>query len=84
MFPPRRLPRTGSSPPRQILRRASLPRSDRANLIAAAGRVAHRDNFGAPTSLPASFVIDREGRVVEQRLGRLPPDIWDRIADLMP
>ncbi len=45
---------------------------------------AHRDNFGAPTSLPASFVIDREGRVVEQRLGRLPPDIWDRIADLMP
>lgn len=45
---------------------------------------AHRDGFGTPSSLPASFVIDREGRVVEQHLGRLPAEIWDRIADLMP
>jgi glutathione peroxidase-family protein len=45
---------------------------------------AHRDGFGTPARLPAAFLIDREGRVVERFVGRIPPEAWDRIADLMP
>lgn len=44
----------------------------------------HRDSFGAIGNLPASFVLDREGRVVERFNGRIPPEAWDRVADLLP
>lgn len=45
---------------------------------------AHRDGFGALPKLPATYLIDREGRIVERFSGRIPPEAWDRIADLMP
>lgn len=45
---------------------------------------AHRDGFGALPKLPATFLIDREGRIAERFSGRIPPEAWDRIADLMP
>jgi peroxiredoxin len=45
---------------------------------------AHHDGFGALPRLPATFLIDREGRIVERFSGRIPPEAWDRIADLMP
>jgi glutathione peroxidase-family protein len=44
----------------------------------------HRDGFGVVGNLPASFVIDREGRVVERFNGRIPAEAWDRVADLLP
>ena len=45
---------------------------------------AHRDGFGALPKLPATYLIDREGRIVERFSGRIPAEAWDRIADLMP
>jgi len=45
---------------------------------------AHRDGFGVLPKLPATYLIDREGRIVERFSGRIPPEAWDRIADLMP
>lgn len=45
---------------------------------------AYRDGFGVLPKLPATYLIDREGRIVERFSGRIPPEAWDRIADLMP
>jgi thiol-disulfide isomerase/thioredoxin len=45
---------------------------------------AHRDGFGVQVRLPAAYLVDREGRVVERFIGRIPAEAWDRIADLMP
>ncbi len=44
----------------------------------------HRDGFGVVGQLPASFVLDREGRVVERFNGRIPAEAWDRVAELLP
>lgn len=44
----------------------------------------HDDGFGAPGLLPATFVIDREGRIAERFNGRVPPEAWDRVAELLP
>lgn len=48
-----------------------------------AGEPGYTDNFGAPGQLPASFLIDKNGKVVQRYQGRIPPEAWDRIADLM-
>jgi hypothetical protein len=33
--------------------------------------------------LPAAFLLDKTGQLVEQYHGRIPPEAWDRIADLL-
>jgi glutathione peroxidase-family protein len=43
----------------------------------------HHDNFGPLKTLPASFLIDRNGKVVKQFVGRLEPAIWDDIAEMV-
>lgn len=44
----------------------------------------HRDNFGdLPQRLPTSVLIDRHGAIVKQQQGRLPPELWDDIAELV-
>ncbi|MGE0348721.1 peroxiredoxin family protein [Hydrogenophaga sp.] len=43
----------------------------------------HRNSFGPPGQLPAVFLLDKSGRVVESHHGRVPPQAWDRIADLL-
>ncbi len=48
------------------------------------GEPAHRDGFGVVGQLPATFVLDREGRIVERFNGRVPPEAWDRVAELLP
>lgn len=49
-----------------------------------AGDPAYRDSLGKPTgSLPVAYLLDKQGRVVEQYSGRIPPEAWDRIADLL-
>lgn len=37
-----------------------------------------------PPSLPFSVLLDRQGRVVASFEGRIPPQTWDQVADLLP
>jgi hypothetical protein len=48
-----------------------------------AGEPGYKDSFGKPAQLPASFLVDKNGKVVERYLGRIPPEAWDRIAELL-
>jgi peroxiredoxin len=33
--------------------------------------------------LPATFLIDKQGRLAHSFQGRVPAEAWDRIADLL-
>ena len=48
-----------------------------------AGEVSYKDNMGKHAQLPAAFLINKNGQVVERYMGRIPPEAWDRIADLL-
>jgi thiol-disulfide isomerase/thioredoxin len=48
------------------------------------GEPGHSDNFGVPARQPAAYLVDPQGRVAETFVGRIPPEAWDRIADLLP
>ncbi len=48
-----------------------------------AGEPGYRDSFGKPVQLPAAFLVDKSGKVVERYLGRIPAEAWDRIAELL-
>lgn len=48
-----------------------------------AGDSSYRDNLGQHTQLPAAYLVDKSGKIVERYLGRIPPQAWDRIADLL-
>jgi peroxiredoxin len=48
-----------------------------------AGGPGYADNLGKPGQLPATYVIDKAGKVVERYQGRVPPEAWDKIADLL-
>lgn len=43
----------------------------------------YRDNLGQHAQLPAGYLIDKSGKVVERYVGRIPAEAWDRIADLL-
>ena len=47
------------------------------------GEPGYKDNFGKQSQLPAAYLIDRNGKIVERYMGRIPPEAWDRIADLL-
>ena len=47
------------------------------------GENSYKDNIGKPAQLPAAFLIDKTGKVVERYVGRIPPEAWDRMADLL-
>lgn len=47
------------------------------------GEVGYKDNIGKPAQLPAAFLVDKTGKIVERYVGRIPPEAWDRIADLL-
>jgi len=47
------------------------------------GASAHRDNFGNLSQTPTSFLVDRQGQVVKQYLGRIEASLWDDIAELV-
>ena len=47
------------------------------------GEAGYRDNIGKAAQLPAAFLVDKSGKVVERYVGRIPPEAWDRIADLL-
>jgi thiol-disulfide isomerase/thioredoxin len=48
-----------------------------------AGDGSYKDNIGKPVQLPATFLVDKTGTVVEHYVGRIPAQAWDRIADLL-
>jgi thiol-disulfide isomerase/thioredoxin len=48
-----------------------------------AGESGYRDNIGNLQRLPDAFLIDKAGKLVERYMGRIPPETWDRIADLL-
>lgn len=48
-----------------------------------AGDGAYRDNLGRPAQLPAAWLIDKTGKVVERFSGRIPAEAWDKIAELL-
>ncbi|MGQ2980374.1 MAG: peroxiredoxin family protein [Polaromonas sp.] len=47
------------------------------------GDSSYRDNLGSHAQLPAGYLIDKSGKIVERYVGRIPPQAWDRIADLL-
>lgn len=48
-----------------------------------AGDASYRDGFGKPSQLPAAYLLDKNGKIVERYAGRIPAEAWDRIADLL-
>lgn len=48
-----------------------------------AGEPGYKDSLGRPGQLPSSYLIDKTGKVVERYQGRIPPEAWDRIAELL-
>ena len=50
-----------------------------------AGDVGYTDALGGPAQrLPLTLVIDVNGVVMARHLGRLAPDVWDAVAELLP
>lgn len=47
------------------------------------GESGYKDNLGTHAQLPAAYLLDKSGKVVERYIGRIPADAWDRIADLL-
>ncbi len=47
------------------------------------GEPGYQDNLGKPGQLPATYVIDKAGRVAQRYQGRIPAEAWDKIADLL-
>jgi len=47
------------------------------------GESGYQDNLGKHNTLPAAYLLDKTGKVVERYVGRIPPEAWDRIADLI-
>ena len=48
-----------------------------------AGDPAYRDTLGRPAQLPAAYLLDKSGKLVEHYTGRIPAQAWDKIADLL-
>jgi len=42
----------------------------------------YKDNLGAHPQLPATYVLDKTGKVIERYVGRIPAEAWDKIGDL--
>ncbi len=47
------------------------------------GDASYRDNLGKHAQLPAAYLVDKSGKIVERYVGRIPAEAWDRIADLL-
>lgn len=47
------------------------------------GDPTYRDTLAVRGPLPVAWLIDKSGQVVERWQGRIPPEAWDRIAELL-
>lgn len=48
-----------------------------------AGHPAFKSSAVRPAHLPTTWLIDKAGKLVETYNGRIPPEAWDRIAELL-
>ncbi len=48
------------------------------------GEVRMPEEWRRNARLPLTLVIDREGRVAARHEGRMAPEVWDTVADLLP
>ena len=48
-----------------------------------AGDPAFKSSATRPAHLPTTWLIDKAGKLVETYSGRIPPEAWDRIAELL-
>lgn len=48
-----------------------------------AGENGYKDNLGKHAQLPAAYLVDKNGKIVERYVGRIPAEAWDKIADLL-
>ena len=48
------------------------------------GQAQMPDDWRRATRVPVTLVIDREGRIAARHEGRVPAEVWDSIADLLP
>lgn len=55
-------------------------------LMPASGLLALRQDalVPAPTRLPLTLLVDTQGKVVARFEGRLAPEVWDGVAELLP
>ncbi len=51
------------------------------------GDKSYQDNLGATqlqrAQLPTALLIDKSGKLLERYNGRMPPEVWDTISDLL-
>lgn len=66
----------------ETLLRQTVPAAQRLRSVWAADP-AFTDSLGPPTHLPSGALIDKNGQLVERYSGRIPPEAWDRIAELL-
>ncbi len=48
-----------------------------------AGSPGYIDNLGKHATLPVAYLLNKEGKVVERYVGRIPAEAWDKISDLL-
>ena len=48
------------------------------------GQTQMPDDWRRATRVPVTLVIDREGRIAARHEGRVPAEVWDSVADLLP
>jgi hypothetical protein len=66
----------------EALLRQTVPATQRLRSVWAADP-SFVDSLGPPTQVPSGALIDKNGRLVERYTGRIPPEAWDRIAELL-
>ena len=47
------------------------------------GAATQRDSFGPVLQTPTTFVLDRQHKMVKEIRGRIPPGLWDDVAELV-
>lgn len=66
----------------EALLRQTVPPAQRLRSVWAAGP-SFTSNLETPQQLPSGVLIDKSGSLVERYSGRIPPEAWDRIAELL-
>jgi len=66
----------------ETLLRQTVPAAQRLRSVWAADP-SFVNSLGTPNLLPSGALIDKDGRLVERYSGRIPPEAWDRIAELL-